>query len=314
MPAGLPTAVRMVEVGPRDGLQNEPGSIPVATRVELIDRLAAAGLSMVESGAFVSPTWVPQMAGTSQVLSAIARRPGVRYPVLVPNMKGLEAALAHEQASGTPLEEIAVFSAASETFSLKNTRCTVEEGLDRFAEVARAALAQGWRVRGYVSVAFGCPYEGDVPAGRVLDVTRRLLDLGCYEVSIGDTTGIGTAGSVHRLFERLLAQVPAAQLAGHFHDTWGQGLANTLAMLEHGVATVDASVAGLGGCPYSPGATGNVATEDVVWMLHGMGIETGIDFDRLVDAGCFISDALGRQTASRAARARLSARERNPLP
>ena len=310
----LPAAVRVVEVGPRDGLQNEPGSIPVATRVALIDRLASAGLSMVESGAFVSPRWVPQMAGTAEVLSAIARRPGTRFPVLVPNMKGLEAALAYQQASGIALEEIAVFSAASEAFSLKNTHCTIDEGLARFAEVTRAALAQGWRVRGYVSVAFGCPYEGEVAAARVLDVTRRLLDLGCYEVSIGDTTGIGTAGSVHRVFDLLIAQVPAARLAGHFHDTWGQGLANTLAMLEHGVATVDASVAGLGGCPYSPGATGNVATEDVVWMLHGMGIETGVDFDRLVDAGCFISEALGRRTGSRAARARLAERERRQVP
>ncbi len=306
----LPPAVRVVEVGPRDGLQNEAGHIPVATRVELIDRLAAAGLAMIESGAFVSPKWVPQMAGTDQVLSAIARRPGVRYPVLVPNMKGFEAALAHEQSSGRPVEEIAVFTAASETFSLKNTHCTIAEGLARFADVVHAALAQGWRVRGYVSVAFGCPYEGEVPVARVVEVTERLLALGCYEVSIGDTTGVGTAGSVHRLFERLLASVPATQLAGHFHDTWGQGLANALAMLQHGVATLDASVAGLGGCPYSPGATGNLATEDVVWMLHGMGISTDIDFDRLVDAGCFISEALGRRTGSRAARARLAARAR----
>ncbi|MFO0520082.1 MAG: hydroxymethylglutaryl-CoA lyase [bacterium] len=310
VPAGLPAAVRVVEVGPRDGLQNEPGSIPVATRVELIERLAAAGLSMVESGSFVSPKWVPQMAGTAEVLSGIARRPGVRYPVLVPNMKGFEAALAHQKASGRPVEEIAVFSAASETFSQKNTHCSIGEGLARFEAVARAALAQGWQVRGYVSVAFGCPYEGEVDGARVLAVVQRLLDMGCYEVSIGDTTGVGTAGAVHRLFDRLSRAVPPARLAGHFHDTWGQALANALAMFEHGVATVDASVAGLGGCPYSPGATGNVATEDMVWMLHGLGIGTGIDFDLLVDAGCFISAALGRPTGSRAARARLAQRAR----
>ncbi len=311
MPAGIPGAVRVVEVGPRDGLQNEPGSIPVQARIELIDRLADAGLEAVESGAFVSPKWVPQMAGTAQVLSGIARRPGVHYPVLVPNMKGFEAALAHQQASGRPVGEIAVFSAASETFSQKNTHCSIDDGLLAFSEVTRAARAQDWRVRGYVSVAFGCPFEGRVDPARVLGVVQRLLDMGCYEVSIGDTTGVGTAGDVHRLFERLTGAVPAAQLAGHFHDTWGQALANALAMFEHGVATVDASVAGLGGCPYSPGATGNVATEDMVWMLHGLGIRTGIDFDRLVDAGCFISAVLGRQTGSRAARARLAQRARS---
>ena len=204
-----------------------------------------------------------------------------------------------------------MFSAASETFSQKNTHCSIDEGLARFAEVAGAARTQGWQVRGYVSVAFGCPYEGEVDAGRVLAVVQRLLDMGCHEVSVGDTTGVGTAGAVHRLFERLTIAIPAARLAGHFHDTWGQALANALAMLEHGVSTVDASVAGLGGCPYSPGATGNVATEDMVWMLHGLGIRTGIDFDRLVDAGCFISAALGRQTGSRAARARLAQRARS---
>jgi hydroxymethylglutaryl-CoA lyase len=306
----LPRSVRVVEVGPRDGLQNEPGAITIATRIALIDRLTAAGLSMIESGSFVSPKWVPQMAGTAEVLSGISRAPGVCYPVLVPNMKGFEAALAHQRVSCVPIGEIAVFSAASEAFSQKNTHCSIDEGLARFAEVTRNAQAVGWRVRGYVSVALGCPYEGEVPATRVLEVTRRLLDLGCYEVSIGDTTGIGTPGSVRRLFDLLTGSVPVAQLAGHFHDTWGQALANALAMLEYGVATVDASVAGLGGCPYSPGATGNVATEDMVWMLHGLGIDTGIDFDRLVDAGCFISDALGRPTGSRAARARLAQRAR----
>jgi hydroxymethylglutaryl-CoA lyase len=250
------------------------------------------------------------MAGTAQVLAGIRPRPGVCHPVLVPNMKGFQAALAHEQASGRPVEEIAVFSAASETFSMRNTHCSIDEGLRRFDEVTQSALAHGWRVRGYVSVAFGCPYEGDVDPGRLTAVVHRLLDMGCYEVSIGDTTGVGTAGAVHRLFDHLLSGVPATRLAGHFHDTWGQALANALAMLEHGVATLDASVAGLGGCPYSPGATGNVATEDMVWMLHGLGIHTGIDFDRLVDAGCFISETLGRPTGSRAARARIAQRQR----
>lgn len=308
----MPSSVRVVEVGPRDGLQNEAAAITAATRIALIDRLTAAGLASIESGSFVSPKWVPQMAGTAEVLAGIARAPGVSYPALVPNMHGLEAALAHEQASGIPIGEIAVFSAASETFSQKNTHCSVDEGLARFASVTRRGLDAGWRVRGYVSVAFGCPYEGLVDPGCVLEITRRLLDMGCYEVSIGDTTGIGTAGAVRQLFEQLLGSVPAAALAGHFHDTWGQALANALAMLEYGVATVDASVAGLGGCPYSPGATGNVATEDMVWMLQGLGIETGIDFDRLVDAGVFISEALGRPTAARAARARLAQRSSAP--
>lgn len=305
-----PPSVRVVEVGPRDGLQNEPGSIAVATRIALIDRLAAAGLAMVESGSFVSPKWVPQMAGTAEVLAGIERRPGTAYPVLVPNMKGLETALELEQSGGVPVGEIAVFSAASETFSQKNTHCSIDEGLDRFAAVATRAQSAGWRVRGYVSVAFACPYEGEVAPARVRAITEKLLDIGCYEVSIGDTTGIATVGAVRSLFGLLRASIPAQSLAGHFHDTWGQALANVLAMLEFGVATVDASVAGLGGCPYSPGASGNVATEDVVWMLHGMGIDTGVDFDRLVDAGTFISEALGRPTQSRAARARLAQRQR----
>jgi hydroxymethylglutaryl-CoA lyase len=309
LPPGYPASVRIVEVGPRDGLQNEAGRITTATRVALIDRLSDTGLSMIESGAFVSPRWVPQMADTAEVLAGIARRPGVRYPVLVPNVQGLEAALALEQ-SGVPVGEIAVFAAASETFSQKNTHCSIDEGLSRFELVTARALAAGWRVRGYVSVAFGCPYEGAVPPERVASITRRLLDLGCYEVSIGDTTGVATPGAIRTVFAHLRRSIPADRLAGHFHDTWGQALANTLAMLESGVAAVDASVAGLGGCPYSPGATGNVATEDMVYMLHGMGITTGVDLDRLVDAGSFISDALGRPSGSRAARAMIAQRER----
>ncbi len=309
-PAGLPARVRVVEVGPRDGLQNEPGKIDTATRVALIERLAAAGLRMIESGAFVSPKWVPQMADTAEVLARVRRTPGVRYPVLVPNRQGFDAALQVQQQRGVPIEEIAVFSAASETFSQKNTHCTIAEGLARFAEVARLALEQGWRVRGYVSVAFGCPYEGAVAVDRVHTVTRALLDMGCYEVSIGDTTGVATAGAVRRVYERLCATIPPQQLAGHFHDTWGQATANALAMLEFGVPALDASVAGLGGCPYSPGATGNVATEDIVYLLHGLGIETGIDLDALIDAGAFIGDALGRPGASRVANARRAQRAR----
>jgi hydroxymethylglutaryl-CoA lyase len=310
LPAGMPARVRVVEVGPRDGLQNESGKVDIATRVALIERLAAAGLSMIESGAFVSPKWVPQMADTAEVLARIRRTPGVRYPVLVPNRQGFDAALRAQQERGVPIEEIAVFSAASETFSQKNTHCTIDQGLARFAEVTRLALAEGWRVRGYVSVAFGCPYEGAVSIDRVHDVTRALLDMGCYEVSIGDTTGVATAGAIRRLYERLCASIPAQQLAGHFHDTWGQATANALAMLEFGVPTLDASVAGLGGCPYSPGATGNVASEDIVYLLHGLGIDTGIDLDALIDAGAFISAALGRPSASRVARARGAQRER----
>ena len=304
----VPARVRVVEVGPRDGLQNEPGALSTDTRIELIERLAACGLPAVESGAFVSARWVPRMADTAEVLRRLVRRPGVDYPVLVPNPQGLESAIELARTHAVPVGEVAVFTAATESFCLRNTHCTVAQSLERLRAVAHAARAQGWRVRGYVSVALGCPYEGEVDPGAVARVGAALIDMGCYEVSIGDTIGVGTPGQVHRLFEALCREIDPARLAGHFHDTWGQALANALAMLDLGVATLDASVAGLGGCPYAPGATGNVSTEDLVYMLHGMGVETGVDLDRLVDTGAWICEALGRPVGSRTARAMLARR------
>lgn len=298
----LPRRVKVVEVGPRDGLQNEPESVSTAQRIELIDRLSDAGLTVIESGSFVSPKWVPKMADTAAVLAGIRRRPGVSYPVLVPNMKGLEAALAAD------VTEIAVFGAASETFSRKNINCSIAESLDRFAPVCESALANGVRVRGYVSCVLGCPYEGRVEPAAVADVSRRLLDLGCYEISLGDTIGVGTPLLAQAMVDRVAKVVPRDRLAVHFHDTYGQALANILACLERGIAVVDSSVAGLGGCPYAKGATGNVASEDVLYMLEGMGLETGIDLPALASAGRYISDILGRPAASRVSRA-LAARE-----
>ena len=260
-----PSRVRIVEVGPRDGLQNEKAIVPLAVKVELIDRLSATGLSVVEAGAFVSPKWVPQMADTAEVLAGIRRRPGVAYPVLVPNTRGLEQAIA------AGVEEIAIFGAASEAFSARNINCTIAESLDRFRPVAEAALGQGIRVRGYVSCVLGCPYQGEVPVSEVARVSKALLDLGCYEISLGDTIGVGTAGKARALIEQVSKAVPLENLAVHFHDTYGQALANIHACLEAGVAVVDASVAGLGGCPYAKGASGNVATEDVVYLLNGLG-------------------------------------------
>lgn len=294
--------VKLVEVGPRDGLQNEAQTVPAAVKVELIHRLANAGLPVVEAGAFVSPKWVPQMADSAEVLRAIARKPGVSYPVLVPNLKGFEAALA------AGAEEVAVFAAASETFSRKNTNCSITEGLERFREVCNAALRNRIRVRGYVSCVLGCPYEGDVSPDAAARVTEELMGLGCYEVSLGDTIGVGTPGKTRKLIETVARKVPVASLAGHFHDTYGQALANCFAALECGVAALDSSVAGLGGCPYARGATGNVATEDVLYMLNGLGIETGVDLDRVIDAGAFILAFLGREPASKAARALLARR------
>jgi hydroxymethylglutaryl-CoA lyase len=290
----LPNRVKIVEVGPRDGLQNEKTIVPLAVKVELIDRLSDTGLPMIESGAFVSPKWVPQMADTAEVLATIHRRSGVGYPVLVPNIKGLEQAMA----SG--VEEIAIFGAASETFSCKNINCSIAESLERFKPVAEQALAHGIRVRGYVSCVLGCPYEGEVPAGKVAEVSKAMLDLGCYEISLGDTIGVGTAGKARALIETVAASVPLGRLAVHFHDTYGQAVANIHACLEAGIVTVDASVAGLGGCPYARGASGNVATEDVVYLLDGLGIETGIDLRRLADIGAWISDQLGRPNGSKA--------------
>ncbi len=291
----LPKSVEIVEVGPRDGLQNEPKSLPAAVKIALIERLAEAGCRVIEAGAFVSPKWVPQMADTAEVLAGIARRPGVRYPVLVPNLQGLERALA------AGAGEIAVFAAASETFTQRNLNCSIAESLARFAPVCEAALAAGLRVRGYVSCVLGCPYEGAVPVARVVEVAAALDAMGCAEVSLGDTIGVGTPLKARAMLEAVAGTVPMARLAVHFHDTYGQALANILACLELGVATVDASVAGLGGCPYAKGASGNVASEDVVYLLDGLGIETGIDLGRLAAAGAYICAELGRPPASKVA-------------
>ncbi|MBM3356405.1 MAG: hydroxymethylglutaryl-CoA lyase [Betaproteobacteria bacterium] len=293
----LPKKVKLVEVGPRDGLQNEPTPVPTAVKVELIHRLQDAGLRVIEATAFVSPKWVPQMADNAQVMAAIRRKPGVAYPVLVPNRKGLEGALA------AGAEEVVVFGAATESFSQKNTNCSIAEGLARFAEVARGALARGLRVRGDISACLGCPYEGDVSPEAAVRVARALDEMGCYEITVADTIGVGTPGKTREVFEAVSKHIPPERLAGHFHDTYGQALANTYAALECGIATFDSSVAGLGGCPYAKGATGNVATEDVLYMLNGLGIETGIDIEKLIAAGDYICGVLGRATHSKAARA-----------
>ena len=291
----LPTSVRIVEVGPRDGLQNEAAVVPLAAKVDLIEALAEAGLKTVESGSFVSPKWVPQMADTAEVLAAIKRVPGVAYPVLVPNLKGLEAAVAGG------VEEIAVFGAASESFSRKNINCSIAESLERFRPVVEAALAKGIRVRGYVSCVLGCPYEGEIAPDAVAAVSKALADMGCYEISLGDTIGVGTPLKAQAMVAAVAALVPVEKLAVHFHDTWGQALANILACLELGVAVVDSAVAGLGGCPYAKGATGNVATEDVVYMLDGMGIRTGVDLMKLAAAGRAITAVIGKAPVSKVA-------------
>jgi hydroxymethylglutaryl-CoA lyase len=298
----MASSVTVVEVGPRDGLQNEAVRLPVATRIALVDRLAEAGLPVVEAGAFVSPRWVPQMAESAAVMAGITRRPGVRYPVLVPNLKGFEAAVA---AGAT---EVAVFAAASESFSQRNINCSIAESLERFAAVAAAARAKAIRLRGYVSCVLGCPYEGAVPPERVAEVAGRLAELGCAEISLGDTIGVGTPGKARALVKIVAERVPVERLAVHFHDTYGQALANILATLEAGVIVVDSAVAGLGGCPYAKGASGNVATEDVVYMLEGLGLRTGIDLAAVAAAGGWISACLGRDTASRAGRALAAAR------
>jgi isopropylmalate/homocitrate/citramalate synthase len=291
----LPSSVRIVEVGPRDGLQNEAVIVPLDAKVALIEALVEAGLETVESGSFVSPKWVPQMADTAEVLARITRRPGVAYPVLVPNLKGLEGALA------AGVDEIAVFGAASESFSQKNINCSIAESLERFRPVVVAALAKGIRVRGYVSCVLGCPYEGEIAPTAVAAVAKALFDMGCYEISLGDTIGVGTPLKAQAMVEAVAALVPVGKLAVHFHDTWGQALANILACLELGVAVVDSAVAGLGGCPYAKGATGNVATEDVVYMLDGMSIRTGVDLVRLAAAGRAITAVLGKAPASKVA-------------
>ena len=293
----FPGRVKIVEVGPRDGLQNEVVSVPTAIKIELIERLAAAGLSMVEATAFVSPRWMPQMADQAEVMMGIRQQPGVSYTALVPNMKGFAAALA------AGAREIAVFSSASETFSRKNTNCSIAEGLVRFDAVCAAAQANGMRVRGYISCVLGCPYEGEVEPDRVTDIAAELLSMGCYEVSLGDTIGVGTPGKTRNLIEVAAEKVPLERLAGHFHDTYGQALANIYAALECGVGVFDSSVAGLGGCPYAPGASGNVASEDLLYMLNGLGVETGVDMGKLIAAGNFICDFLGRPSGAKVARA-----------
>jgi hydroxymethylglutaryl-CoA lyase len=293
----LPARVTLVEVGPRDGLQNEPTAIPLDARLQLIDDLARAGHTVIEAGSFVNPKWVPQMADSEAVFAGIERRPGVRYTALTPNLRGFERALE------AGADEVAIFAAASEAFSRKNINCSIDESLQRFNEVMTAASARDIPMRGYISCVLGCPYEGEIAPQAVAAVTDALLGMGCYEVSLGDTIGTGTAGSMARLLEVLLGRFGPSQLAVHCHDTYGQALTNILIALQHGVATVDASVAGLGGCPYAKGASGNVATEDVVYMLNGLGIETGVDLTALVDAGNRISQVLGRPNGSRAARA-----------
>ena len=293
----LPHAVRLCEVGPRDGLQNEKAMVPTDVKVALIDMLTDAGLPAIEATSFVSPKWVPQMADAADVMARIVRKPGVRYPVLTPNLKGFDAALA------AGADEVAVFVAATESFSKRNINCSIAESLERARPVFDAAREAGARVRGYISVVLGCPYEGDVDPAAVAEIAASLHALGAYEVSLGDTIGTGTAGKTQVLLRRVAEEVPIAALAGHFHDTYGQALANIYASLELGVATFDCSVAGLGGCPYAKGATGNVATEDVVYLLDGLGIETGVDMTKLRSAGRFISDHLQRPSMSRVARA-----------
>ncbi|ANF86924.1 hydroxymethylglutaryl-CoA lyase [Pseudomonas antarctica] len=294
----LPSHVRLVEVGPRDGLQNEAQPISVADKVQLVDALTGAGLRYIEVGSFVSPKWVPQMAGSAEVFAQIQRKPGVTYGALAPNLRGFEDALA------AGVKEVAVFAAASEAFSQRNINCSISESLERFAPIMAAAKQHGISVRGYVSCVLGCPYEGDIAPEQVAAVARELYAMGCYEVSLGDTIGTGTAGATRQLFEVVGAQVPRDKLAGHFHDTYGQAIANIYASLLEGVSVFDSSIAGLGGCPYAKGASGNVATEDVVYLLNGLGIDTGVDLQALIRAGLQISQVLGRPTGSRVAKAR----------
>jgi hydroxymethylglutaryl-CoA lyase len=304
MSVSLPPQVTLVDVGPRDGLQNEKQNVDTANKVELVHRLTAAGLREIEVTSFVSPKWVPQMSDNAAVMAGVQRKPGVRYSVLVPNLKGLEAALP------TKPDEVVVFGAASEAFSQRNINCSIEESIERFRPVAQAARAAGVKVRCAISCALGCPYQGEVSLDDVERVVRLMKDIGVQHVGVADTIGVGTARRVQQAMERALKHYPLAEVSGHFHDTYGQALANIYACLEMGVHVFDASVAGLGGCPYAKGATGNVATEDVVFMLNGLGIDTGIDIDALVDAGAFISGVLGRAPVSRAGKALLAKRNK----
>ena len=293
----LPKHVKIVEVGPRDGLQNEKQAIDTATKVELIARLGASGLKTIEATAFVSPKWVPQMADNAEVMRQITRLNGVTYPVLTPNLKGLEAALA------TGVTEVAVFAAASEAFSQKNINCSIAESIERFVPVIESAREHGVAVRGYVSTVVGCPYQGDVPPEKVAEVSKALFDLGCYEISLGDTIGVGTPLKVQTMLAEVSKTVPMDKLAGHFHNTYGMAIANIYASLQMGMAVFDASVAGLGGCPYAKGASGNVATEDVVYLLNGLGIDSGVDLTSLVETAVWVSAQLGRAPASNVAKA-----------
>ena len=293
----LPKHVKIVEVGPRDGLQNEKQAIDTATKVALIARLGASGLKTIEATAFVSPKWVPQMADNAEVMRQITRLNGVTYPVLTPNLKGLEAALA------TGVTEVAVFAAASEAFSQKNINCSIDESIERFVPVIESAHEHGVAVRGYVSTVVGCPYQGDVPPEKVAEVSKALFDLGCYEISLGDTIGVGTPLKVQTMLAEVSKAVPMDKLAGHFHNTYGMAIANIYASLQMGMAVFDASVAGLGGCPYAKGASGNVATEDVVYLLNGLGIDSGVDLTSLVETAVWVSAQLGRAPASNVAKA-----------
>ncbi|TCT25886.1 hydroxymethylglutaryl-CoA lyase [Thermomonas haemolytica] len=293
----MPSCVRIVEVGPRDGLQNEKTDIGTAHKIALIDRLSQTGLRSIEATAFVSPKWVPQMADAAEVLAGITRAPGVSYPVLVPNLQG------YERARAAGAQEVAVFTAASEAFNRRNTNAGIEESLQRFQPVLERARTDGVRVRGYVSTVLGCPYQGEVPLADVVRVARSLHAMGCYEISLGDTIGVGTPAKARAMLRAVAAEVPMAALAIHFHDTYGQALANVLACLEEGVAVVDSAVAGAGGCPYAKGASGNLASEDLVYMLHGLGIETGVDLPQLAATGRWLAGLLGRETGSKAGRA-----------
>ena len=295
--AALPKHVKIVEVGPRDGLQNESHTVPADVKIALIDRLTQAGFANIEAASFVSPKWVPQMATSSDVMAGMSRKTGVIYSALVPNMKGFEAALTARAG------EAVIFASASEAFSQKNINCSIAESIERFREVAQAAAQHGMRLRGSISCALGCPYQGEVSPQDAADVVRQLRDLGCIEIDIADTIGVGTPRKVQQVFEHAAREFPIEQLSGHFHDTYGQALVNIYASLETGVSIFHSSVAGLGGCPYAKGATGNVATEDVLYLMQGLGIDTGIDLDAVVDAGQFISQYLGRKAVSRAGNA-----------
>ncbi|MGN6229346.1 MAG: hydroxymethylglutaryl-CoA lyase [Dyella sp.] len=297
----LPSKVKIVEVGPRDGLQNEKETISADAKVALVNRLTDAGFVNIEAASFVSPKWVPQMATSAEVMAGIRRKPGVIYSVLTPNMKGFEAALAAQA------DEVVIFGAASEAFSQKNINCSIAESIERFRDVAQAAKQHNIRLRGSISCSFGCPYQGEVPVADVVRVAQRLHAAGCYEVSLGDTIGVGTPAKARAMLRAVAAEVPMDALAVHFHDTYGQALANILACLEEGVRVVDSAVSGTGGCPYAKGATGNVASEDVVYMLHGMGMHTGVDLDLLVATGAWLAAQLHKETASRVTRARTAA-------